>query len=273
MLALALTFAVTAQINTPAPSPASTLSQTVGLTQVTIEYSRPSMRGRTIFGDLVPFNRVWRTGANARTKIAFDQEVTIGDFKLDAGTYAIFTIPQPNTWDVIFYSDYQGNGAPREIDDSKVSARVTVKTKMTESPVESFTIALDNVKSNSAEIRISWEKTYISIPFSVSTDVAVMASIKAALSGPSAQDYYAAATYMFSEGKDIGKAKMYIDKAMSMIEQPGFWQLRQQSLIYAASGDTKGAIEVAKQSLAASEAAGNADYVKMNKESLAEWQQ
>lgn len=112
----------------------------------------------------------------------------------------------------------------------------------------------------------------MAVPFEVPTDKAVMASIESALAGPSANDYYNAAGYYLSEGKDASKAKEWIDKAMSMIEKPAFWQLRQQSLIYAAAGDKKGAIAIAKKSLAASEEAGNADYIKMNKDSLAEWQ-
>ena len=260
-----------AQIKTPAPSPFSKITQVVGLTDVTLEYSRPAMRGRTIFGDLVPFGKIWRTGANARTIVAFSNDVTVGGTKLKAGNYAIFTIPQATKWEVIFYSEYQGNGAPQTLDESKVAARIMTDVQPMEMPVQSFTITIDDVTSSSAVIGILWENTYVPVPFSVPTDSAVMASIDAALAGPSANDYYNAAGYYFSEGKDAMKAKTWIDKAMSMVEKPAFWQLRRQSLIYAATGDKKGAIAIAKKSLAASEEAGNADYVKMNKESIVEW--
>lgn len=272
MLAFTMSYVVNAQIQTPAPSPGSTLMQKVGLTDVTVEYSRPAMRGRTIFGDLVPYGKVWRTGANARTKVSFSNDVTIGGKTLKAGSYAIFTIPQASKWEVIFYTEYQGGGAPQAIDESKVAARVISDVYPMEMDVQSFTITIDDVTSSSAVIGILWEKTYVPVPFSVPTDKAVMASIESALSGPSAGDYYAAAAYMHSEGKDASKAKMWIDKAMSMMDKPAFWQLRQQSLIYAAAGDIKGAIAIAKKSLAASEEAKNADYIKMNKDSLAEWQ-
>lgn len=272
MFAFTISFAVNAQISSPAPSPASKIEQKVGLTDVTIEYSRPAMRGRTIFGDLVPYGNVWRTGANARTKVTFSNDVTVGDKTLKAGSYAILTIPQATKWEVIFYTDYVGGGAPQEIDETKVAARVMADVYTMEMDVQSFTISVDDVTSSSAIIGILWEKAYVPISFGVPTDAAVMASIDSALAGPSAGDFYSAAAYYLSEGKDAAKAKEWIDKSMSMTKEPAFWQLRQQSLIYAAAGDTKGAIEIAKKSLAESEKAENADYVKMNKESLAEWQ-
>lgn len=272
MLAFTMSYAVNAQIQTPAPSPASSLEQKVGLTDVSIEYSRPAMRGRTIFGDLVPYGKVWRTGANARTKVTFSDDVTVGGKTLKAGSYAIFTIPQAAKWEVIFYTEYAGGGAPQELDESKVAARVMAEVYPVEMDIQSFTITIDDITNSSAVIGIMWERTYVAVPFEVPTDKAVMASIESALAGPSANDYYNAAGYYLSEGKDASKAKEWIDKAMSMIEKPAFWQLRQQSLIYAAAGDKKGAIAIAKKSLAASEEAGNADYIKMNKDSLAEWQ-
>ncbi|MBC3846695.1 DUF2911 domain-containing protein [Winogradskyella echinorum] len=271
VFAVTLMFSVNAQIETPAPSPAAKIEQVVGLTDVSIDYSRPSMRGRAIFGDLVPYGKVWRTGANARTKVTFSDNVTIGDKELDAGTYAIFTIPQAKTWDVVFYTDYAGGGAPAELDESKVAARVTVPAYPIEIDIETFTISFDDITSSSAVIGIMWAKTYVGVEFKVPTDKMVSASIDKALNGPGFNEYYAAATYYLSEGKDIEKAKEWIDKAMSMTEKPRFWQLRQQSLIYAKAGDKKGAIEIAKKSLAGAKENKNADYIKMNEDSIKEW--
>lgn len=271
-LVITMSYAVNAQINTPAPSPFSKIEQKVGLTDVTLEYSRPSMRGRTIFGDLVPFGKVWRTGANANTKITFSDDVMIGDKTLKAGSYAIFTIPQADKWEVVFYTE-TGGGAPNELDMDKVAASVIAEVIPLSMDIQSFTMSFDDVTSSSAVIGILWEKSYVGVKFNVPTDDAVMAAIDKALSGPGFGDYYAAASYYFAEGKDISKAKEWIDKAMSMTKSPRYWQLRQQSLIYAAAGDKKGAIEIAKKSLAAAEEAGNGDYVKMNKESIAEWMQ
>lgn len=271
VFALTLAFSVNAQIKTPAPSPAAKIEQVVGLTDVSIDYSRPSMRGRTIFGDLVPYGKVWRTGANTRTKVTFSDDVTIGDKALKAGTYAIFTIPQAKSWDVVFYTEYAGGGAPAELDASKVAARITAPVYPIEMDIQSFTISIDDVTSGSAVIGLMWEKTYVGVEFKVPTDKTVTAAIDKALEGPGFNEYYAAATYYLSEGKDIKKAKEWMDKAMSMTKEPRFWQLRQQSLVYAKAGDKKGAIEIAKKSLAAATKAGNADYVKMNEDSLKEW--
>ena len=273
MLAFTMSYAVNAQLQTPAPSPASKVEQKVGLTDITIEYSRPGVKGRKIFGELESFGKVWRTGANARTKITFSDDVTIDGQTLKAGTYAIFTTPRETTWDVYFYTEYQGSGAPQTLDESKIAAKTTVDVTEIPFVVESLTIDINNIRDDSANIDIIWEQTYVTIPFTVPTDAKVSSAIEKMMSGPSANDYYAAAGYYLSAGKELATAKKWIDKAMSMVETPAFWQLRQQSLIYAAAGDKKGAIELAKKSLAASEEAGNAQYVKMNKDSLAEWMQ
>lgn len=270
-LAMTMSFATNAQINTPAPSPAAKLEQKVGLTDVSIEYSRPSMRGRTIFGDLVPYGKLWRTGANMRTKVTFSDDVTVGGKKLEAGSYAILTIPQANKWEVIFYTEYNAGGAPAELDASKVAARVMADVIPMPMDVQSFTISIDDITTNTAVIGMLWEKVYVGVEFTVPTDATVSANIERVMNGPSMWDYYDSATYYLREGKDINKAKTWIDKAMSMSDNPRFWQLRQQSLIYAKAGDKKGAIKLAKESLAKAEKAGNADYIKMNKESIAEW--
>lgn len=259
------------QIQTPQPSPAAKLWQTVGLTEITVDYSRPSMRGRTIYGDLVPFGAMWRTGANAYTKISFDKDVTIAGKSVKAGTYSIFTKPGEKEWEVFFYTDTQGGGVPRDWDENKVVAQTKVPTMPMEMPVETFTMTIDDVTSNGANLGIIWENTYVGVPFTVGTDDEVVANIERVMAGPSAGDYYASAVYYAGEGKDINKAKEWMDKAMSMTEKPAFWQLRQQSLILAKAGDKKGAIEAAKKSLAGAEEAGNQDYIKMNKDSLKEW--
>lgn len=273
VMAIILSFSLNAQIETPAPSPAAKINQIVGLTDVAIEYSRPAMRGRTIFGGLVPYGKIWRTGANARTKVTFSDDVKIGDNELKAGTYAILTIPQKEKWEVIFYTEYQGGGAPAELDNTKVAARVMADVYPMEMDIQSFTISIDDVTSSSAVIGFLWEKAYVGVKFEVPTDEKVTANINRVMNGPGFGDYYAAATYYLAEGKDIAKAKEWIDKAMSMNDNPRFWQLRQQSLIYAAAGDKKGAMELAKKSLEKAEKAGNADFVKMNKDSLKEWMQ
>lgn len=274
MLCLALvgmTFTATAQIETPQPSPFSKVEQKVGLTDVTLEYSRPNMRARTVFGDLVPYGKVWRLGANTNTKITFSTDVTVQGKELKAGTYALFAIPNENNWEIVFYSNAGNWGAPQELDASKIIAKVTAEVYPLPMNIETFTMSFDDLTSNGATLGIMWANVYVGVKFEVPTDKIVASSIDKIMNGPNAGDYYAAAVYYLQEGKDAKQAKTWIDKAMSMTAQPAFYQLRQQSLIYAKAGDKKGAIEIAKKSLEASKAAGNMDYVKMNTDSLKEW--
>ncbi|GAB1307335.1 DUF2911 domain-containing protein [Urechidicola sp. KH5] len=268
---LCISVAVNAQIESPAPSPFAKLEQIVGLTKVTLEYSRPAMRGRTIFGDLVPYGKVWRTGANYRTKITFEDDVRIDGKDLKAGSYGILSVPTEDFWDIIFYTDANGGGAPAELDESKVALKVTAKTHLLTEDVQSFSIWFSNLTESTAKVNIAWAKTHVSFDMITPSDKRAMASIKNAMSGPTADEYFQSATYLYSSGKDLKLAKEWMDKAINMFETPRFWQLRQQSLIYAALGDKEGAIEIAQKSLEDAEKSGNADYIKMNKESIAEW--
>lgn len=260
-----------AQIETPQPSPFSKVEQKVGLTDVTLEYSRPNMRGRTVFGDLVPYGKVWRLGANVNTKITFSTDVTVEGKALKAGTYALFAIPNENSWDIVFYSNASNWGAPQQLDESNIVAKVTAKTYDLPMMIETLTIGFDDLSSGGATLGIMWADVYAGVKFEVPTDKLVAASIDRVMNGPAASDYYAAAVYYLQEDKDIKQSKTWIDKAMSMTKDPAYYQLRQQSLIYAKAGDKKGAISIAKKSLEASKAAGNMDYVKMNTDSLKEW--
>ncbi|MCF7561849.1 DUF2911 domain-containing protein [Sabulilitoribacter multivorans] len=272
LLAFTTVYAVNAQIQTPAPSPSSKVEQMVGLTTVNLDYSRPGVKGRTIFGDLVPYGKLWRTGANARTKVTFSTDVAVDGKELKAGTYAIFTIPNAESWDVIFYTEYGGGGVPAELDETKVAAKVTAPVYPVPFNVETFTMDVNNITNSSATLEFIWEKTYVAVPFTVPTDAAVVASIKSVMNGPSANDYFQSAQYYLAEGKDINEAKKWIDKAVEMTkDQPRFWFLRLQSLVHAKAGDKAGAIAAAKKSLEGAQKAGNDDYIKMNKESLKEW--
>lgn len=260
-----------AQIKTPQPSPTSKIEQVVGLTDVTVEYSRPGMKGRTIFGDLVPYGEVWRTGANANTKITFSDNVTIDGKELKKGTYAVYTIPNEKSWDVIFYSDSNNWGNPQKWDESKVAAKTTVEVYDMPMKVETFTLTFDDLSTGSAVLGILWENVYVGVKFEVPTDAITLKSIETVMAGPSGNDYFQAATYYHTEKKDLKQALTWMQKATAG-ENPPFWYLRRMSLIQADLGDKKGAIATAQKSLAAAEKANNADYAKMNKESIAAWQ-
>jgi hypothetical protein len=268
---IAFTVTANAQIKTPQPSPAAKIEQVVGLTDVSIEYSRPAMRGRTIFGGLVPYGKVWRTGANANTKITFGDNVTIDGQELKKGTYAIYTIPNETSWDVIFYSDANNWGTPKKWDDSKVAAKTTVQVSLIDAKIESFTLLFDDVKTNSAVLGILWDNVYVGVPFEVPTNKITSKSIEKVMAGPSGNDYFQAATYYHTEGKDLKQALAWMEKATDG-DNPPFWYLRRMSLIQADLGDKAGAIATAKLSLAGAEKANNAGYIKMNKESIAKWQ-
>jgi len=260
------------KISTPQPSPLGKISQRVGLTDIDIEYSRPGVKGRTIFGELVAFGKIWRTGANSNTKITFSSDVMMDGQTLKAGSYGLYSIPNKDTWEIIFYSEADKNGVPRDWDDNKIAAKTTVKVGSMPMNIETFTIAFNDVTSTSTIIGLLWEKTYVGIKIEVPTDQMVSATIDAVMAAsPKAGDYYNAAIYYSQQDKDLKKANEWMEKAMSMIEKPGFWQLRQQSLIYAKIGETEKAIATAKKSLEGAKAAKNEAYIKMNSESLKEW--
>jgi len=265
-------FSVKAQIKTPQPSTFQKIEQAVGLSNITLEYSRPNMNGRAIFGNLVPFGEIWRTGANANTKITFSTDVTIDGKSLKKGTYAIFTKPNKNAWEVIFYSDATNWGTPRTWDETKVALQTSVNVQEMPMNIETFTMTFDDITNNSAVIGILWEKANVEIKFETPTDVMVSQQIKTIMAGPSADDFFASAVYYLQANKDIKQAQEWIDKAVEMTsEKPRYWFLRQQSLIHAKAGNKKGAIAAAKASLKYAEEGKNADYIKMNKDSLKEW--
>ena len=271
-LVFAMTLTANAQVKSPQASTSQTINQTVGLTNVELSYSRPSMKGRTIFGGLVPYDKVWRTGANANTKITFDKNVMIGGKEIKAGSYAIYTKPNVQSWEVYFYSDSSNWGTPEEWDTEKVVA--TVKASVVPMPmnVETFTITFDDISNESTNLAMLWENVYVAVPISFMTDSQVTESIESVMNGPSSGDYYTSAVYYLNADKDINKAKNWIDKAIEMSDKPAFWYYRQQSLIYAKAGDKKGAIKAAKESLKLAKDAGNDDYVALNIKSLSVWE-
>lgn len=258
------------QIRTPAPSPSSTVKQAVGLTEITIDYSRPGVKGRTIFAadGLVPYGKMWRTGANAPTQISFSDDVKVGGKELEGGDYVILTIPTASSWTVNFYpAEGGGWGSYTE---KEPAASVKANTDALPFSVESFTIAFNNITSTSADLMFYWDQTIAAVPIEVEVDKKVMADIERVMSGPTQNDYFAAASYYHESGKDLNKALEYIQKATSM-EPARFWQVRREALILADMGKKKEAIAAAKRSMKLAEEAGNDDYVRMNKKSIDEW--
>jgi Protein of unknown function (DUF2911) len=268
-LSVLLFLSAQAQIKAPQPSPVSKISQAVGLTDISIEYSRPSAKARKVFGGLVPFNELWRTGANASTKLTFSENVKIAGNDLPKGTYALYTIPSEKEWTIVLHKNTTHWGTD-EYKQEEDAFRFTVKPTSSASTVETFTMQLDNLKNNACDISLSWENTTVLIPVLLNTDEAMVSGIKRALDGPAAGDYYTAARYYHEENKDPKQALEWVIKSL---EKGGdkFWILRLKALLQAKTGDFAGAITTAEKSTELAKKEGNADYQRMNDASIKEW--
>ena len=274
LAALLVNFIVEAQVKTPQASPEATVEQIVGLTKVEVNYHRPSIKGRVVFGELVPFGKVWRTGANENTIISFSEDVLIDGKTLSKGKYSLYTLPKADNWEVIFYKTIDNWGTPDTFDEANVALRANAKPMVTDRRLETFSISFGNVDLDSATLELAWEKTYVNLKFEVPTKKAVTANIEKVLAGPTAGDFFSAGQYYFQSNSDLNKSLELVNKGIAMTK-PGedvpFWYLRQKSLIQAKLNDKKGAIESAKLSLVGATKAKNNDYIKMNNDSIAEW--
>ncbi|WP_396159774.1 DUF2911 domain-containing protein [Flavobacterium sp.] len=261
-----------AQIVTPQASPISKIDQTVGLTNISLEYNRPSAKGRIVYGELVPYGKNWRTGANKNTTITFSQDVLIDGKPISKGSYALYTTPKADSWDIIFYKDTDNWGLPEEWMEEKVALKTSAKPESLNRLVETFTISFNNVTTEAANLELSWEKTLVSVKIEVPTQKIVLKSIEDVMNGPSAKDYYASAQYYYQSNTDLNKALLWMNQAIPLSgEKVPFWYYRLKSLIQFKLGDKKGAIETAKLSLAGATAEKNEDYIKQNKDSIELW--
>lgn len=261
------------QIKIPQASPISKFEQVVGLTTVSVQYSRPSAKGRLVYGELVPFGKNWRTGANENTIVTFSEDVLIGNKPLLKGKYALFTVPRADSWDFIFYTETTNWGLPENWDESKVALRVTVAPESLSKPVETFTISINNVTTDAATLDLSWEKTIVSLKIEVPTQKVVLKTIEQVLSGPTANDYYTCAQYYYQTNNDLLKALEWVNKAINTTKEVDvpFWYYRLKSLIQYKLGDKKGALDSAKISLEGAKKANNQDYIKQNTDSITAW--
>ncbi|APD06943.1 hypothetical protein UJ101_01424 [Flavobacteriaceae bacterium UJ101] len=250
---------LSAQLETPQPSPGVTLEQTVGLTDVKIEYSRPGMKDRKIFGELVPYDKKWRTGANAATKITFDEEVKLGGKSVKAGTYALYTIPGKSQWTVILSKDLSQFGAAGYKANDNVVQFTTKATKLHDT-LESFTIDFSNFKDDSALVNIMWENTKVSFPIETQTHEKVEKAIKKELiDGPNARTYASAATYYLENDQNLDQALSWINTAIEKRPE-AFWYVHQKARILAKQGKKKEAIASAEKSLKMAKAFKDGDF-------------
>ncbi|MEP1033732.1 DUF2911 domain-containing protein [Ekhidna sp.] len=275
-LCVLVTFGATAQINTPQPSPAGSVSSTVGLTEISIDYFRPGKKGREIFGDgdkyLQPFGQIWRTGANAGTIITFSTDVKIAGQDLKAGKYQIVSIPGSDEWQVMFHTEMIG-GNMGNYKEENVAAKATVKTMKLSNSVERMTFQISDISADntSANIHFAWDNMSFKVPVSVDFHASVMSDITAKTQ-VNPQNYVAAANYYLNSGENLEQALEWMNKYLSMGENSGqFWHVHTKAQILAKMGNKKEAIETAKDSMekAKNFAQGDFGYIKRNEDLIA----
>ena len=260
---------VLAQLDMPQPSPLSTVSQKVGLTDVTVVYSRPSMRDRTIMGELVPYGELWRTGANQATKVSFSDEMMVAGQKVPAGDYALFTIPDKEEWTVVLNknTDQGGTGSYKEEEDA---LRVQVPSSTTDDTYQTFTVGFSDLTETGANMDVIWENTKVAIPLEdPNVDSKVMAQIdeQMADAGDDAGLYFQAANYYYTMDKDMQQAQEWIDKAISL-DDSKFWMLHLQAKIHAKTENYEQAKAAAQKSMELAKENDNQDYVRLNEKLL-----
>lgn len=264
IIAIALcnfTFAQT--LTTPQPSTTQTIKQNFALAAIELSYSRPNIKGRSVIGNLVPFGKVWRTGANGATTLTFGDDVTIGDKKIPAGKYGLLSIPDKENWTLIItnQTDVTSAAAYKETEDV---VRVNVKPMITANKVETFTIQFANVKSNTCELQLMWENTAVTLPISTDVDAKVMSQINNIMTKDNLP-YFNAAMYYMENGKDLNQALSWFNKGIEQ-NPDAFYMYHQKANCLAKLGKKQEAIATAKKSIELATAAKNSDYVKLNED-------
>lgn len=249
------------QLRTPQPSTTQTVKQDFGLGGIELSYSRPNMKGRKIFGDLVPFDKVWRTGANSATTLTFSDEVIIGGTKIPAGKYGLLTIPSANEWTIIISKQTDVTSPTAYKQDMDV-VRVKVKPMALPWSFETFGMSFENIKDNSCELMIAWDKTLVALPITTDVDGKVMKQIETIMTKDN-RPYFAAAAYYADNGKDLNQAVSWFDKAIEQNPQ-AFWVYYQKAKALAKLGKKAEAMTVSAKSMELAKAAKNDDYVSLN---------
>jgi hypothetical protein len=262
-----------AQLATPLPRPNATVAQTIGITKAEVVYSRPSVKGRVIWGELVPYDQVWRTGANAITKISFDTDVTVEGQRLAAGAYGLFTIPGKAEWTVIF--NRQSTGSPFDYAADKDALRVKVKPAALAEPKELFTISFPAVSASGATLQLAWEKLKLSLAIGVDTNAIFLHKAKEAVANAKVDDWrtsYTAARGLYDMKYAPEDASKFLERSLSTKETFGNLSLKARAL--AGQGDKKGAVTWGEKALAAAKTADpkpDAEAVAELEKSVAAW--
>jgi len=250
-----------AQLKVPAASPAQTTKQSFALGEITLEYSRPAIKGRTVFGDLIPFDKIWRTGANATSKITFSMDVKLEGKEVKAGTYGLFTIPGKNSWEVMLSKDLNLGANVGNYKQENEVVRVQVKPTKLSNKVENFTLNVADILSNSAVLEIMWDKTRVPVAITADIDETIMKNIEASLASAKPA-YYEAASYYYDTNKDLKQALGWVTKATEQ-NSKAFWIMLLKARIELKLKENASAIASAEKTVALATEAKNADYVKM----------
>jgi tetratricopeptide (TPR) repeat protein len=268
MLALFSVVSFGQALKVPAPSPQQTIKQAFALSEISITYCRPSAKGRTVFGDVVQYGQIWRTGANGASTITFGEDVTVEGKAIKAGTYAIYSIPNKESWDIMLYSDLELGGNVGEYNKEKEVARFAVKARPLAESVETFTINVADQSSNTASIEMSWEKTRVSFRVEADIDSKIMKNIESAVIKDN-KPYYQAASYYYENNKDLNLALEWINKAVAN-NPNAYWVHMLKAKIQFKAKDTKGAKETALKVVELAKADGDDAYVRMAEKLIAE---
>lgn len=268
-----------AQLKHPKTSPAATVVQEVGFTTIKVNYSRPAVRGRKVFGNLpdgkkglVPYGRIWRLGANESTKITVDTNASVLGNALPKGTYALYAFPEENEWEIVFHknTDHWGDGR-KNYNLEEDAFRIKVKPNSTVNFQENFLIVFDNITHNSADMIFSWENTNVSIPISVDTKAMMEKQIAKELQpGPSAQTYYEVARYYVEQEIKYTEALEYLNKAIDLGGDTYYFH-RVKSLAQGALKSYEPAIVSAQKSLELAQEQGKDEFVRMNQKNIDLW--
>jgi len=254
-------FSYSQNLVTPQPSPTAEIKQNFGLSQIELSYSRPGVKGRKIFGDLVPYGKVWRTGANAATTITFGDDVMIGDKKIPAGKYGLLTIPGQGEWTVIFTKQLDVT-SPADYKEDQDVVRVSVKPYQLPFSVETFTIDFNDIKSDSCKLELIWDNVYVNVPITNDVDSKVMKQIKEIMEGDS-RPYFQSALYYIENGKDLNQAVQWLDKAAAQ-DPAAYYVYYQKARALAKLGKKQEALVASNKSIELAKAAKNDDYVALN---------
>lgn len=267
-IAALTTTSVNAQLKVPAPSPLQTIKQAFALSDITVEYSRPSAKGRVIYGDVVPFGKVWRTGANGATKITFGEDVKVEGMDVKAGTYAIYSIPNKDSWEVMLYKDLTLGGDVAEYKKENELVRFVVKPTAMNDKVETFSIDLSDITASTVKVQLVWEKTRVSFNVVADIDSKIMKTIENTIVKDN-RPYFQAASYYYDNDKDLKQAGEWVDKAIAN-NPKAYWVVLLKAKIQTKQKDTKGAIATAEQVITIATEAKDDAYIAQAKKLIAE---